>query len=57
MLHLYYRDKYGHQPDDFPVAYREYQRIVSLPRYPRMSDQDVEDVIEAVVDIVRRYRR
>jgi len=57
MLHLYYRDKYGYQPDDFPVAYREYQRIVSLPLYPRMSDQDVEDVIEAVVDVVKKYKR
>jgi len=35
----------------------EYQRMVSLPLYPRMSDQDVGDVIEAVVDVVRRYRR
>ena len=56
-LHPYYRDKYGYKPDDFPVAYREYQRIISLPLYPRMSDQDVEDVIEAVVDVVKRYRR
>ena len=56
-LHPYYRDKYGYQPDDFPVAYREYQRIVSLPLYPRMSDQDVEDVIEAVVDVVKKFRR
>jgi len=56
-LHPYYRDKYGYQPDDFPVAYREYQRIVSLPLYPRMSDQDVEDVIEAVADVVKKYKR
>ncbi len=56
-LHPYYRDKYGYKPDDFPVAYREYQRIVSLPLYPRMSDQDVEDVIEAVVDVVEKWKR
>jgi dTDP-4-amino-4,6-dideoxygalactose transaminase len=56
-LHPYYRDKYGYKPDDFPVAYREYQRIISLPLYPRMSDRDVEDVIEAVADVVKRYRR
>jgi len=56
-LHPYYRDKYGYKPDDFPVAYREYQCIISLPLYPRMSDRDVEDVIEAVIDVVKRYRR
>jgi len=56
-LHPYYRDKYGYKPEDFPVAYREYQRIISLPLYPRMNDRDVEDVIEAVIDVVKRYRR
>lgn len=56
-LHPYYRDKYGYRPEDFPVAYREYQRIVSLPLYPRMSDQDVQDVIDAVVDAVETLRR
>jgi len=56
-LHPYYRDKYGFRPEDFPVAYREYQRIVSLPLYPRMTDQDVEDVIEAIADVVSKHRR
>jgi len=55
-LHPYYRDRYGYRPEDFPVAYHEYQRIVSLPLSAKMSDQDVEDVIEAVCAIVREYR-
>ena len=56
-LHPYYRDKYGYAPDDFSVAYREYQRMVSLPLYPRMNDRDVEDVIEAVFGIVSTRER
>jgi len=55
-LHPYYRDKYGFKPEDFPVAYGEYQRMLSLPLYPRMSDQDVQDVVEAVSDVVSKYR-
>jgi len=55
-LHPYYRNKYGYKPEDFPVAYREYQRAVSLPLSAKMSDQDVEDVIEAVCAIVTEYR-
>jgi dTDP-4-amino-4,6-dideoxygalactose transaminase len=55
-LHPYYRDTYGYQPDDFPVAYRQYQRVVSLPIYSRMSDGDVEDVVQAVVGVVTEYR-
>ena len=53
-LHPYYRDKYGYSPQAFPIAYREYQRMISLPLYPRMSDNDVDDVIEAVCDILRK---
>lgn len=54
-LHPYYRDKYGYKPDDFPIAHWEYQRIISLPLYPKMRDQDVEDVIEAVTDVIKRF--
>jgi dTDP-4-amino-4,6-dideoxygalactose transaminase len=39
------------------VAYREYGRIVSLPLHPRLSDEDVTDVIEAVRDVVDQHRR
>jgi dTDP-4-amino-4,6-dideoxygalactose transaminase len=55
-IHPYYREMYGYKPEDFPVAYREYLREISLPIYSKMSDQDVEDVIGAVGDIVRMYR-
>ncbi len=56
-IHPYYRDKYGYKPEDFPVAYSNYQRIISLPLYPKMADKDVYDVIEAVLDIVKLYKR
>lgn len=49
-LHMmsYYARKYGYQPEDFPVAYDAFQRMVSLPLHPRLTDKDVSDVIEAV---------
>jgi dTDP-4-amino-4,6-dideoxygalactose transaminase len=56
-LHPYYRDKYGYAPDDFPVAYGEYQRMVSLPLSPKMHDRDVDDVIDAALDIVHKRQR
>ena len=56
-LHPYYRDKYGYEAEAFPVAYDSFQRMISLPLNPRLSDQDVADVIEAVRDIVRTHRR
>jgi dTDP-4-amino-4,6-dideoxygalactose transaminase len=56
-LHPYYRDKYGYAPDAFPEAYTNFERILSLPLNPRLTDPDVTDVIEAVRDIVRTRRR
>ncbi len=56
-LHAYYRDRYGYKPNDFPVAYREFQRLVSLPIYPTMRDEDVNDVIEAVTETVTQNRK
>lgn len=53
----YYRDLYGFAPEDFPVAWEEYQREISIPIYSRMSDDDVEYVIRAVTGIVAAHRR
>jgi dTDP-4-amino-4,6-dideoxygalactose transaminase len=55
--HPYYRDRYGFKPEDFPVSFREFQRIISLPLNPRISDGDVEDVIEAVSDVANKFKR
>ncbi len=54
-LHPYYRDKYGYSREDFPVAMDAYERMLSLPLNPRLSDADVEDVIEAVLGIVAEH--
>lgn len=48
--HPYYRDRYGFERDDFPVTIRAFDRMLSLPIYPRMSDGDVDDVVRAVSD-------
>ncbi len=56
-LHPYYRDKFGYHPSDFPNASSAFERIVSLPIYPRMTEADVESVIGAVRKIVKQNRR
>ena len=52
-LHPYWQTRYGLQPADFPVALNCYRRAVSLPIYTKMTDDDVERVIQAVKDILR----
>ncbi|HYF39124.1 MAG TPA: DegT/DnrJ/EryC1/StrS family aminotransferase, partial [Gemmatimonadales bacterium] len=56
-LHPYYREKYGYAPADLPVAWTNYQRMLSLPLHPLLTDCDVGDVIEAVLDVARRFAR
>ncbi len=55
-LHSHYAKKYGWQAEDFPVALENYNRMLSLPLSPKMTDQDVADVIEAVTDIAESAR-
>lgn len=56
-LHPYYRERYGYRPASFPVAYDNFKRMLSLPLNARLRDEDVTDVIDAVLDVVRTYRR
>jgi len=56
-IHPYWRDRYKFKPEDFPVAYDVYQRAVSLPIYPKMTDADVERVIDTVTAILTKYSR
>jgi len=54
-LHLlsYYKTKYSLRVNDFPVALRSYQQILSLPIYASLSDDEVKTVIEKVKKIAK----
>jgi perosamine synthetase len=54
-LHPYYRELFGYKGGEFPIAERAYSRLISLPMFHSMTDRDVEDVIEAVLKVVRSY--
>lgn len=56
-LHPYYRDKYGFTPDSFPIANGNFERALSLPLNPRLTDAEVGDVIAAVLDVARTFAR
>jgi len=56
-LHRYFAEAYGYKPQDFPIAWREYQRLISLPIYPAMTVSDVQDVIDAVRKVFAKHRK
>ena len=47
-LHPFYQQQFGYRKGDLPNAERLYEGIVSLPLYPRMTERDAQDVIDAV---------
>ena len=44
----YFKNNFGYKWGDCPIAEDYYQRALSLPLYPKMSDEDVGRVIKAV---------
>lgn len=53
-FHPYYSKNFGYKRGDFPAAERCYSKILSLPVFPSMSEQEVNTVVEAVDQFLRR---
>lgn len=47
-LHPYYRRTYGYEAGDLPVATREFEREISLPIYPDLTESEIERVVTAL---------
>jgi dTDP-4-amino-4,6-dideoxygalactose transaminase len=50
--HPYYQDTFGWKPEDYPHAMRIGRQTVSLPISAKLTDEDIEDVIDAIKDIL-----
>ena len=56
-LHPYYRTAFKWKPGDLPVAEDASERLLSLPLYPRMANEDVEDVLTALRKVIAFFRK
>jgi len=54
-VHLlkYYRETFGYKRGDFPIAERIGDQTISLPMYPKMTDDEVDYVIGQVLRIMK----
>ena len=52
----YYKEKYRLKVFDFPAALEAYQKMMSLPIYPQMSDADVQHVCDAIKQVAKTHR-
>jgi len=56
-LHPYYRDTFKYSPEDFPLASAVFERIISLPIYSKMSEEDALNVIRTISTLIEDYRQ
>ena len=54
-LHPYYQERFGYVGGEYPVAEDAYQRLITLPMFSSMTDEDVEDVVEALRKVTAYY--
>ncbi len=52
-----YYKKLGYEKGICPNAEEIYREIISIPLYPKMGNQDVEDVIYAVKKVIAYYKK
>lgn len=50
-------ERMGYKKGLCPNAEQAYEGFISIPLYPAMSDQDVEDVIAAIKKVIAHYRK
>lgn len=55
-LHPYYQEL-GYKAGSCPNAEEFYNRVITIPLFPKMTDEDVQDVIDAVQKVINYYRR
>ena len=55
-LHPYYK-KLGYKKGQCPVAEDIYNRMITIPLFPSMTNKDVKDVIKAVKKVLNYYRK
>jgi len=56
-LQPYYREKFGYKERDFPIAEAYYKKALTLPIFPKMKEEDVNDVIKAVEKVISYYKK
>lgn len=56
-LHPFYQKEYGYKRGDLPLTEEIYDGIVSLPLYPKMTDEDIKYVRDVVREIIQNHRR
>ncbi len=55
--HLYYNESFNLRDEDYPVATTAFPRLISLPIYPGMKDENVDKVIDTLIDMLTKFKK
>jgi perosamine synthetase len=56
-LHPYYQETFGWQPKSFPVATSVWERLISLPIFPGLRQEEAEHVVQTIRNVCANYAR
>ena len=52
-MHPYYVEKFGFKKQDFPIASKLFEEIISLPIYPGLSDKEIQRIVDTIREICK----
>lgn len=55
--HLYYSETFNLSDENYPVASAAFPRLISLPIYPGMTDENVDKVIDVLIDTLNKFKK
>lgn len=55
--HVYYNQTFKLDDKNYPVASSAFPKLVSLPIYPGMKDENVDKVINVLIDLLKKYKK
>jgi perosamine synthetase len=55
--HLYYSETFNLSDAEYPVASAAFPRLMSLPIYPGMTDDNVDKVIDVLLDTLNKFKK
>jgi len=56
-LHPFYRKKFNYKKGSFPIAEKYYERAITLPIFPKMKNEEIDNVIKIVKKTINFYKK
>lgn len=55
-LQPFYRNNFGFKPGDFPIAEKFYERELSIPMYPSLTENDLNYISKTIIETLNRVK-